>query len=63
MNKLKLNCLECGAPLECMCVIGADESTSKRVERLWNCNECGSAWSSSTNETTGKVFIERVFWG
>lgn len=51
-------CPECGAELECMCVIGADESLSGKTERLYNCYGCGSAWSVTEGEE-----IQHYFFG
>lgn len=51
-------CPECGAGLECMCVIGADESLSGKTERLYNCYGCGSAWSVTEGEE-----VQRYFFG
>ena len=57
------SCPECTAELECMCVIGSDESGTGMTERLYGCDCCGSAWSVITNEVTGRVEIKRYFFG
>lgn len=49
---MELNCQNCGQPLQCVCSISADMSVSGKVERLYSCRQCGSAWSVTTNETT-----------
>lgn len=51
-------CPECDTEIECMCVVGADESLSGKTERLYNCSECGSAWSITEGEE-----IKRYFFG
>lgn len=56
-------CPECGTELECMCVIGADESFSGKTERLWLCHGCLSSWETETNEEDGSYEIKRYFFG
>ena len=54
-------CHECGFPIMCKCVIGADES-ARLIERLYSCRKCGSAWS--TQEVDGKeTDPQRYFFG
>ena len=45
-------CPECRNQVQRECVIGADESATGLVERLYSCDECGSAWL--TQEVDGK---------
>lgn len=55
---IDIACPECGVKLECMCVIGADESLSGKTERLYHCYGCGSAWGITEGEE-----IQRYFFG
>ena len=52
-------CPECGADLECMCVIEGDESLSGATERLWHCESCLSAWHTIEGDNE----IHRKVWG
>ena len=58
-----IKCPECNSPLECMVVVGSDESHTGRAERLYHCPSCLSSWSESTDENTGDKQFERYFFG
>ncbi len=63
-DKELIRCPECGDVLECMCVVGADESGTGKTERLYVCHGCLASWSQSTNEDDGTTdTIERYFFG
>lgn len=53
-------CQECGSPIKCECVLGADESASRLIERLYSCNKCGSSWY--TQEVDGKETIPKRYY-
>lgn len=53
-----ITCPECGAELERVCVIEADDSSSGEPGWLYSCDECGSAWSIIKGGKT-----QRYFWG
>lgn len=55
-------CPECGFPIMCQCVIGADESLSGLIERLYSCRKCGSAWSTQENDGEESA-PQRYFFG
>lgn len=57
MSKSALACPECGAALELMCVLKANESGTGKAEKLWLCNNCLSSW-----RTYEKMTIERLFF-
>ena len=65
VNFMEFFCPECGvgAPLECMVVIGADESYSGKTERLWLCRKCLSTWETETDDEGLTTDPRRYFFG
>ena len=63
IDEAKKSCPECGATLECMCVIGADESLSGKTERLYLCSSCLSSWETIEQEDDSSFEIRRYFFG
>ena len=57
-------CPECSEDLECMCVIGADESHSGKTERLYLCRHCLSTWQTMSEvDSDHHCEIKRYFFG
>lgn len=56
-------CPECGHVIECMCVIGADESVSGMTERLYLCRKCLSSWQIDTDQDGNESPTRRYFFG
>lgn len=55
-------CPECGHPLNCMVSLGSYETVSGCEERLYSCNNCGSAWNEITTKD-GETDLKRHFFG
>lgn len=55
-------CPECGHVIECMCVIGADESVSGMTERLYLCRKCLSSWQIDTDQDGNESPTRRYFF-